>query len=31
VYQRDDEIWQHLQPARQAPVAQREAAGQRRG
>jgi murein L,D-transpeptidase YcbB/YkuD len=31
VYERDDEIWQHLHPARQAPVAQREPAGQRRG
>ena len=30
-YQRDDEIWQHLHPARQAPVAEREPAGQRRG
>ena len=24
VYQRDDEIWQHLRPAGQAPVAQAE-------
>lgn len=31
VYDRDAEIWQHLRPARQAPVAQRDAAGQRRG
>jgi murein L,D-transpeptidase YcbB/YkuD len=31
VYQRDDEIWQHLHPARQAPVAEREPASQRRG
>jgi murein L,D-transpeptidase YcbB/YkuD len=31
VYQRDDEIWQHLHPARQAPVAQQKAEGQRRG
>jgi murein L,D-transpeptidase YcbB/YkuD len=31
VYQRDDDIWQHLHPAPQAPVAQREPAGQRRG
>ena len=30
VYRRDDEIWQHLHPAQQAPVAQRDAAGQRR-
>ena len=31
VYQRDDDIWQHLHPGRQAPVAQQESAGQRRG
>jgi murein L,D-transpeptidase YcbB/YkuD len=31
VYDRDDEIWQHLHPARQAPVAQSDVAGQRRG
>jgi murein L,D-transpeptidase YcbB/YkuD len=31
VYERDNEIWQHLHPARQAPVAQRETATQRRG
>jgi L,D-transpeptidase YcbB len=31
VYNRDDEIWQHLHPLRQAPVAERELAGQRRG
>lgn len=31
VYQRDDEIWQHLHPKPQAPVAQGEAAGHRRG
>jgi L,D-transpeptidase YcbB len=31
VYDRDQEIWQHLHPAAQAPVAQGEAAGQRRG
>ena len=31
VYDRDDEIWQHLHPARQAPVAQRDTAVQRRG
>jgi murein L,D-transpeptidase YcbB/YkuD len=31
VYQRNDEIWQHLHPARQAPVAQGEGPGQRRG
>ncbi len=31
IYQRNDEIWQHLHPNRQAPVAQGEAAGQRRG
>jgi murein L,D-transpeptidase YcbB/YkuD len=31
VYGRDAEIWQHLHPARQAPVAQHELAGQRRG
>jgi len=30
-YQRDDAIWQHLRPGRQAPVAQHESAGQRRG
>ena len=30
-YQRDEDIWQHLYPARQAPVAQGEPAGQRRG
>ncbi len=30
LYQRDEEIWQHLHPAQQAPVAQRDAAGQRR-
>ncbi len=31
VYQRDEQIWQHLHPARQAPVAQHEPVGQRRG
>jgi L,D-transpeptidase YcbB len=31
VYDRDEEIWQHLHPASQAPVAQGDAAGQRRG
>jgi murein L,D-transpeptidase YcbB/YkuD len=31
VYRRDDEIWQQLHPARQAPVAQHDPAGQRRG
>jgi murein L,D-transpeptidase YcbB/YkuD len=31
VYQRDDEIWQRLHPARQAPVAQREPLSQPRG
>jgi murein L,D-transpeptidase YcbB/YkuD len=31
VYERDDEIWQHLHPAPQAPVAQREPTSQRRG
>ncbi len=31
VYHRDEEIWQHLHPAGQAPVAQREPAGQIRG
>ena len=30
VYQRDQEIWEHLHPARQAPVAEGEAPGQRR-
>ena len=30
IYQRNDEIWQHLHPARQAPVAQGEAVGQRK-
>ena len=30
-YRRDEEIWQHLLPRRQAPVAQGEAAAQRRG
>jgi murein L,D-transpeptidase YcbB/YkuD len=30
VYDRDQEIWQHLHPARQAPVAEREATSQRR-
>jgi murein L,D-transpeptidase YcbB/YkuD len=31
VYERDAEIWQQLHPARQAPVAQRDTAIQRRG
>ena len=31
VYNRDAEIWQHLHPSRQAPVAERVSAGQRRG
>jgi murein L,D-transpeptidase YcbB/YkuD len=31
VYERDDEIWQKLHPNRQAPVAQHESPGQRRG
>src|SRR5207302_1717513 len=31
LYQRDEEIWRHLQPARQAPVAQREQPAPRRG
>lgn len=31
VYQRDEEVWQHLHRATQAPVAEREQAGQRRG
>jgi murein L,D-transpeptidase YcbB/YkuD len=31
VYDRDDEIWQHLHPARQAPVAQKEPTAERRG
>jgi murein L,D-transpeptidase YcbB/YkuD len=31
VYNRDDEIWPHLHPVRQAPVAEREPASQRRG
>ncbi len=31
VYDRDEEIWQRLHPAPQAPVAQGDAAGQRRG
>ncbi|HEV8678765.1 MAG TPA: L,D-transpeptidase family protein [Stellaceae bacterium] len=31
VYGRDDEVWQRLQPRHQAPVAQGEAATQRRG
>ena len=31
VYRRDDDIWQHLHLGRQAPVAQKESAGQRRG
>jgi murein L,D-transpeptidase YcbB/YkuD len=30
VYQRDDEIWHHLHPGRQTPVAQGDAPGQRR-
>ena len=30
-YQRDDEIWQHLRRMPQAPIAQGELAGQRRG
>ena len=30
-YQRDAEIWQHLQPLRQAPVAQQEQPAARRG
>lgn len=30
-YERDAEIWEHLHPARQAPVAQREPLTQRRG
>ena len=30
-YQRDEEVWQHLHRASQAPVAEREQAGQRRG
>lgn len=30
-YGRDQEIWQHLHPMLQAPVAEREATGQRRG
>ena len=31
VYDRDKEIWQHLHPLQQAPVAEREATGQRKG
>jgi len=31
VYQRDEEVWQHLRKASQPPVAEREQAGQRRG
>jgi murein L,D-transpeptidase YcbB/YkuD len=31
VYQRDEEIWDHLHRASQAPVAEREQTGQRRG
>jgi hypothetical protein len=31
VYQRDEDVWQQLHPARQAPVAQHESTGQRRG
>ena len=31
LYQRDEEIWRHLQPLRQAPVAQREQPAPRRG
>jgi murein L,D-transpeptidase YcbB/YkuD len=31
VYQRDEEVWQHLRKASQAPVAERDQAGQRRG
>ena len=31
VYQRDEEVWAHLRRATQAPVAEREQAGQRRG
>jgi len=31
VYQRDEEVWAHLHRATQAPVAEREQAGQRRG
>jgi len=31
VYQRDEEIWRHLQPLRQAPVAQHEQPTPRRG
>ena len=31
VYDRDPEIWQHLHPNRQAPVAQHDPEGQRRG
>ncbi len=30
-YQRDDEIWRHLQPVRQAPVAEHEQPAPRRG
>jgi murein L,D-transpeptidase YcbB/YkuD len=30
VYQRDEEVWQHLHRATQAPVAERDQAGQRR-
>jgi murein L,D-transpeptidase YcbB/YkuD len=29
-YQRDEEVWQHLHKAQQAPVAEREQSGQRR-
>jgi murein L,D-transpeptidase YcbB/YkuD len=31
VYQRDEAIWQHMRRMPQAPVAQRDVAGQRRG
>jgi L,D-transpeptidase YcbB len=31
VYSRDDEIWPRLHPVRQAPVAERDLSGQRRG
>lgn len=31
VYNRDSEIWPHLHPVRQAPVAERDSAAQRRG
>jgi murein L,D-transpeptidase YcbB/YkuD len=30
VYQRDEEVWQHLHRATQAPVAERDQASQRR-